>query len=117
MKPDPDRYRCFCNCGRKGRRSKASTGVTIGELSAKNARLATIRLGSLDRKLAEGTFSGIVIHSRQVEGETLVTVLADGESHLRTHESIGWGIRISTDCFLKSHDFLVQPSGRIAVVK
>lgn len=68
-------------------------------------------------RLEDGILSGIIIYCRQVEGETLVTVLADSESTLRTYESIGWGIQVSDKCFLKSHEFVVQPSGRVAIAK
>jgi hypothetical protein len=62
-------------------------------------------------------FTGIVLYWRMVEGETLLTIRRDGESTEETYMKIGWGVGPSKGCVLMSHEFIVQPFGRLAVVK
>jgi predicted RNA binding protein YcfA (HicA-like mRNA interferase family) len=65
----------------------------------------------------DGDFCGIILYWRMVEGETLLTIRRDGESMEKTYEKIGWGVDPSKGCVLMSHEFIVQPSGRLAVVE
>ncbi len=69
------------------------------------------------RSIMDGEFTGIVLYWRMVEGETLLTIRRDDESMEQTYTKIGWGIDPSKGCVLMSHEFIVQPSGRLAVVK
>jgi len=66
--------------------------------------------------MIDGEFSGIVLNRKMVEGEILLTIRKDGNSMEQTYRKIGWGIDPSKGCVLMSHDFIVQPSGRLAVV-
>ncbi len=67
--------------------------------------------------MIDAEFSGIVLYRKMVEGEILLTIRKDGQSIEQTYTKIGWGIDPSKDCVLMSHDFIVQSSGRLAVVK
>jgi hypothetical protein len=67
--------------------------------------------------MSDGEFSGIVLYRRMVEGEILLTIRRNGEPREQTYKKIGWGINPSKRCIPMSHEFMVQPSGRLAVVK
>jgi len=67
--------------------------------------------------MIDGEFSGIVLYRKMVEGEILLTIRKDGQSMEQTYTKIGWGIDPPKGCVLMSHDFIVQSSGRLAVVK
>jgi len=67
--------------------------------------------------MIEGEFSGIVLSRKMVEGEIMLTIRRDGQSIEQTYTKIGWGIDPSKGCVLMPHDFIVQSSGRLAVVK
>jgi ribulose bisphosphate carboxylase small subunit len=69
------------------------------------------------RSMTDGEFRGIVLYRKMVEGEILLTIRKDRESIEQTYTKIGWGIDPSRACVLMSHEFIIQPSGRLAVVR
>ena len=67
--------------------------------------------------MIDGEFSGIVLYRKMVEGEILLIIRKDGQLMEQTYPKTGWGIDPSKSCVLMSHDFIVQSSGRLPVVK